>query len=1141
MTFDEVLAQVQELLQREQRVSYRGLKRRFALDDDYLEDLKEELIGAKRIATDEEGRFLVWTGAAPVPSFQFQVSSSPQPLSPGTQPPSGERRQLTVLFCDLVGSTALSTQLDPEDLRAVVRQYQQTCAEVIQRHEGYIAQYLGDGLLVYFGYPTAHEDDARRAVRVGLEIVEEMRGQVTGNGGQRGQQSLQVRIGIHTGLVVIGDIGTSGRTEQLALGETPNIAARIQGLAEPNSVIISAATQHLIEGQFESQPFGSHLLKGIATPIAVYHVQSERQSASPLAGRASLTPLVGREQEVGLLIDRWEQAKEGRGQVVLLSGEPGIGKSRLAYTLREQVTAEGSLLYEARCSPYHQHSALYPLIEVMQHTLLLTRQDTDEEKVVKLERTLALYNMQDSLPLFTALLALPTPATSAPLTLTPQKQKERTLQALLQVMMAQAERQATVSVWEDLHWADPSSLEFLSLLIEQLPTTKLLLVLTFRPEFTPPWKPRSHLSQLVLNRLGKKQVEAMIEQAAAGNQLSSDVIEQIRVKTDGVPLFVEELTKSVVEARGQGTGDGGRDGKPVGVLAIPATLQEALLARLDRLSTARQIAQLGATLGREFSYELLLAVAPTNETDLQAALAKLVEAEILYQRGVGEQARYFFKHALIQDTAYQSLLKSTRLQYHQQIAQVLEEHFPDTKATQPELLAHHYTEANLIKQAVPYWQQAGQNATQRSANAEAISHINKGLELLKTLPDTIERAQQELPLQIALGTPLIGTKGWGAPELEKVYSRAQELCHQIGDTPQLFPVLVGLLAFHGIRGELRTGRERGEQLLNLAQSVHSPDLLLEVHMALGFALLFLGEFISARVHLERASALYDLQQHRGHAFLYGQDPGVASLFFTAYLLWVLGYPDQALRSIAHSRSLAQEVAYPYSQALALMHSSIINYLRREAHAAQEHAEACIALSTEQGFPQYFASCTLTRGWALSERRQEHDAISAMHQVIITMKAAGLKSMIPYSQAILAEVYGKAGQTEPGLTLVTEALALVNQTEGRWYEAELYRLKGELTLQKFQVLSNPQPLKPSPQAEVEQEAEGYFLKALDIAQKQQAKSWELRASTSLARLWQQQSKTADAHKLLADMYNWFTEGFDTKDLQEAKALIEELSQ
>ena len=797
---------------------------------------------------------------------------------------------------------------------------------------------------------------------------------------------------------------------------------------------------------------------------------------------------------------------------------------------------------------------MYPLIEVLERTLLLNRQDTDTEKVEKLERALALYNMQETVPLFTVLLSLPTPPQYPSLTLTPQKQKERTLQALLQLLVAQAERQATVSVWEDLHWADPSSLEFLTLLIEQIPTTKLLLVLTFRPEFVPPWKPRSHISQLVLNRLGKRQVEAMIEKVTADKELSAEVIEQIRLKTDGVPLFVEELTKSVVEARReQVTGDRGQSGRTVGPLAIPATLQEALLARLDRLSTARQVAQLGATLGREFSHELLQAVSPLSETDLHTALDKLVEAEILYQRGTGEQARYFFKHALIQDTAYQSLLKSTRQQYHQQIAHVLEERFPDIKETQPELLAHHYTEAGLIEQAIPYWQQAGQNATQRSANAEAISHITKGLELLKTLPDTPEHAQQELMLLIAQIGPLTGMRGWGAPELEPISTRARKLCEQVGETPQLFPVLLALQASYLWRGEPQTACELGMQCLRIAQRSQDLDLLLGAHGILGWNLLFLGELVSARTHTEQSIALYDPQQHRALAFVYGQDFGAAGLSCAAYILWDLGYPDQALARITQARLLAEELGHPYSLAMTLYHSGKIYRSRHEPHFAREYAEACMTLSVEQGFPQFLAVSTLEKSWAISEQGQGGDHIPQMRQILTSLQAVGMKGMVSSYLVLLAEMYEKERRVEEGLTLLAEALALANQTDHGWGKPELYRLKGTLTLQSKTSLeqvsdksqtgqdksevTNPQHPTPSTQAEAE--AEACFLKAIDIAQKQQAKSWELRASTSLARLWQSQGKTAEAHKLLSDVYNWFTEGFDTKDLQEAKALLESL--
>jgi class 3 adenylate cyclase/predicted ATPase len=1138
MSFDEVLDQVRELLRQRGRSSYGALKRRFDLDDAYIEDIKGELIKAERVAVDENGEVIVWTGVNAEGEKAKQRKGETGEDSGSQTPNAGlnaaERRQLTVVFCDLVGSTALSAQLDPEDYRTLVQQYQQICTEVIRGHEGYLAQYLGDGLLVYFGYPTVHEDDARRAVRTGLEIVVALRERDVG---AQHAAPLQIRIGIHTGLVVVGEIGSTEKRELLALGETPNVAARLQGLAEPNTVIVSAATQRLVEGQFESQPFGSHLVKGIDTPLAVYRVQSERQSASPLANRMTLTPLVGREQEVGLLVDRWEQAKEGRGQVVLLSGEPGIGKSRLAYTLREHVTNEGSLLFEARCSPYHQHSAFYPLIDVLRRTLLLTRQESEEESIVKLDRALALYGMQESLPLFTALLSLPTPAQHTPLNLTPQKQKERILQALVQLLAAQAERQATVLVWEDLHWADPSSLEFLALLIDQIPTSKLLLMLTFRPEFTPLWKPRSHISQLVLNRLGKKQVETMIEKVTEGKTLPTEVIEQIRVKTDGVPLFVEELTKSVVES----VGVHGR--APLETLAIPATLQEALLARLDRLSTARQLAQLGATLGREFSYELIQAVTPVSQAALQAALEKLVEAEILYQRGMGEQVRYFFKHALIQDTAYQSLLKSTRQQYHQQIANVLEEQFPDTKTTQPELLAHHYTEAGLIEKAIPYWSEAGQKASQRFANEEAISYLTTGLELLKTLPDTPERAQEELILQLALGVPLMAGKGWSAAEIGQVFLRAHELSLQIEETPLLFPALYGLAAFYSQRGEYQIGQDLMERCLGLARRTKDIESILMVDYLISGLSAHRGDFAKSQEYYEHALIHYDFAQHRSLAFRFGVDPAAGCHLYAALTSWYFGYPDQARKRAQVAWSFAQRLTHPASQVWTRLLIPWTHLLRRETRLSQEEAEITIDLAIEKEQIQPLAIGTVFKGYALAEQGQAEEGLALMQQGLTAFYATGARVFNSVFLVWQAQVCEWLGREEDGIAILTEAHAFIEETGERMVEAELYRLKGELTLQKESKVqslksqvADPQPLTPEPRGE----AEACFLKAIDIAQKQQAKPWELRASTSLARLWQQQGKKADAHKLLSEVYNWFTEGFDAKDLQEAKVLLEELS-
>ncbi|MBI3303724.1 MAG: AAA family ATPase, partial [Deltaproteobacteria bacterium] len=663
------------------------------------------------------------TGKRKKVSSEFGVQKSPESgvRSSESGPVPAERRQLTVMFCDLVGSTALSEQLDPEEWREVVRTYHQVSAEVFGRFAGHVAQYLGDGLLVYFGYPVAHEDDAQRAVRAGLEIVGAIHELPLPHTGL--QRPLQVRIGIHTGLVVVGEVGGGDKREQLALGETPNIAARVQGIADPDTVVISSATHRLAEGYFQYLALGPQTLKGVSTLVEVYRVlgESGSQSRFEVAVRTGLTPLVGRDEELGLLLKRWEQVKEGGGQVVLLSGEPGIGKARLVEELKERVAKEGYTRIEFRCSPYYQNTAWYPVIEHIQRLLQFRRDDSPEEKLAKLERGLREYHLplQEGVPLLAALLSLPHPDGYPPLTLSPQKQKQKTQEALVAWLLAEAERNPLLAAWEDLHWADPSTLEFHGLLIDQAPTARVLTLMTFRPEFSPPWGPRAHLTQLTLGRLGRREVEAMVEEITDGKVLPAEVLQQVVSKTDGVPLFVEELTKMVLEA---GVYVGATHASP-SMLAIPTTFHDSLMARLDRLSTAKEVAQLGATLGREFTYEVIQAVWPQHDETLQQGLQQLVEAEILYQRGLEPQARYLFKHALIQDTAYQSLLKSTRQQYHRQIAQVLAERFPETVETQPELVAHHYTEAGLIEQALPYWQKAGERASQRSAYVEAVAHL----------------------------------------------------------------------------------------------------------------------------------------------------------------------------------------------------------------------------------------------------------------------------------------------------------------------------------------------------------------------------------------------------------------------------------
>jgi predicted ATPase/class 3 adenylate cyclase len=1142
--FVAIVDQVIALLRQRGRVTYRTLQLQFTLDDAQLAALKDELLYSQPYLVDDAGRGLVWTGdTGETPALSPSPPSSASAALPHTQTghgarlsadraaPEAERRQLTVLFCDLVDSTALSSQLDPEDWREVVRAYQTTCAEVIQRFEGHIAQLLGDGLLVYFGYPQAHEDDVQRAVRTGLVMVEAM-AILNRRLGQRHGVRLAVRVGIHTGLVVVGEMGGGGRQEQLALGDTPNIAARLQGLAAPNTVVISAATQQLIQGYFTCHTLGAQTLKGVATPLWVYQVgrATEVQQRFDVAAARGLTPLVGREHEVALLRERWAQVQAGQGHIVVLTGEAGIGKSRLVQAVKDEMSSATALRIEYRCSPYHQHSALYPVIAHLERVLAWHQNETPEDRLRKLEEALRPYPLPlaEVGPLLATLLSLPLPEDRyPPLTLTPQRQKQKTLEALLTWLLALTERQPVLFIVEDLHWIDPSTLEFLTLLVEQGPTARLLTLLTCRPEFQPPWGLRTHLTPIALQRLPESQVEVMIARVTGGKALPPEVVAHIVAKTDGVPLFVEELTKTVLESgllresqrHYELTG-------PLPPLAIPATLHDSLMARLDRLAMVKAVAQLGAVLGRTFSYELLQAVTPLDEASLQQALARLVDAELLYQRGVPPQATYLFKHALIQDVAYQSLLKSTRQQFHQRIAQVLETRFPAVVEAQPELVAQHYTAAGCAEQAVSYWQWAGQHASDRSAHLEAISHFTTGIELLKSLPETPERTQQALTLYIALGAALQMTKGLAAPEVEHAYTQARALCQQVGETPQLIPVLFGLWRFYTVRPQLHTARELGETLLRLAQQAHDSALAVIAHYALGVTWYLLGALSAARTHLEEAIARYAPDQRRVLVFHMGQEPGVACRIYAAATLWLLGYPEQALARLHDTLALAHELSHPYSLAFVWLWAAYVSQFRRDVPAVHEHAEAAIVLSTEQGFIFWAAIGTSCRGWAPAMQGQGEEGMAQARQGIATVRATGAALIVPYFCTLLAEVYDHLGHPEDGLQTLAEAHTLVEQQEERWWEAEISRLRGILLLRQTMTQ--------------QEEAEACFQRALDVARHQEAKSLELRAAMSLARLWQHQGKRAEAYDLLAPIYGWFTEGFDTADLQEAKALLDGLA-
>jgi class 3 adenylate cyclase/predicted ATPase len=1035
------------------------------------------------------------------------------------------------MFCDLVDSTALSGPLDPEDWRNVVRAYQRVCTEVIQRFDGHVAQFLGDGLLVYFGYPVAHEDDAQRVVRTGLGIldaIEDLQQELKRDKGI----PLAVRVGIHTGLVVIGEMGGQGRQEQLALGEVPNVCSRIQGLAAPNTIAISEATYRLVQGYFECQDFGAQTLRGVSEPVHVYRVLQESGARGRLdvAGARGLTPLVGRESEVTLLLERWEQAKAGHGQVILLSGDAGIGKSRLVQRLKEQVANQPHTCWECRSLSYFENTALFPLTDLFQRLLRFHAEDTLDEKVEKLEYALSQYRLplEESVALFAPLLSLPVSANRyPPLHLSPQRQRQKTLESLVAIVLELAERQPVLFILEDLHWTDPTTLEWLNLLIDQTPTTSLLVLLTCRPYFQPAWHHRSYLTEITVHRLSPAHVEQIVTRMTAGKTFPAEVLQQIMTKTDGVPLFVEEMTKALLES-GQLTAVNGHY-ELIGSLstfAIPTTLQDSLMARLDRLVTAKAVAQYAAVIGRQFAYDVLHMVSQLDASTLQRELGRLVKAEIVYQRGIPPQSTYVFKHALIQDAAYQSLLKSTRQHYHQRIAQVLEAQFPETTARQPELLAHHYTAAGLIEQSVVYWYKAGQRAIERSAHVEAIAHLRQGLALLQTLPETPERVQREVDMLIALGVSQIATQGFAAPEVGETYTYARQRCQHLEDPYQLFPMLRGLWNYSLVRAEYQTAHALGEQLLTLAQQSQDSAMRLAAHRALGTTLFNLGTAAEAHTHFTQGIALYDPHQHRTSAFLYGDDAGVVCHSFAPWTLWMLGYPAQGLARSQEAVLLAQHHGHPFSLGFALCWAGVFHQFRREVRATQERAEAACSLAMAQGFPSWMAQGAILRGWALAQQGQAQEGIAQIEQGLRSFRATGAEIERSYFLALLAEAYGMMGQPETGLTRLTEALALVDTTGEHWYEPELYRLKGELLLQQS--------------ADHHAEAESCFHHALEIARNQQAKSFELRTATSLAKLWQQQGKRQEAHDLLAPVYHWFTEGFDTADLQEAKALLDELT-
>ena len=836
---------------------YKALFAENRVDADVLPDLTDADLEKLGIPLGDRKRLL-----KAIAALSPRIAERTRAASPQAEAQAAQRRQLTVMFCDLVGSTALSGALDPEDYREVMQAYQETCAADVGRYDGHVAKYLGDGVLAYFGYPRAHEDDAERAVRAGLAIVEAMPRLKP-----REDLTLEARIGIATGLVVVGDVLGAGVAEEGAVsGETPNLAARLQALAAPGTVVVSERTRGLLEGVFEWEDLGAHRLKGFANPVCVARVTGESSFESRFdAARAGhLTGFVGREHELALLEERWTRAGEGEGQVVLLSGEAGIGKSRITRALLDRVADDPHTRLRYQCSPHHANSAFYPFITQLERAAGFAVDDDDDTKLDKLEALLGqgLRDIADSVPLFAALLSVPTGDRYPPLELAPQPQKQRTQAAILDQLEGLAERQPVLLVFEDLHWADPTTLEVLEQMVDRVLALPVLAVITTRPESQPAWTRRSHTTTLSLNRLGRRQGAAIVSDLTGGKAMPEVVLDQILEKTDGVPLFVEELTKTVLESGLlEERDDSYVLSGPLPSFAIPNTLHDSLIARLDHLAPVKEIAQTGAVIGREFAHKLLSAASGSPEDELDEALGQLVESELVFRRGAPPDATYVFKHALVRDAAYGSLLKSRRQALHARIFRVIEEDFPNLAETEPALLAHHATNAGLSAAAVDHWLRAGQREAAQSANIEAIGHLRTGLDLLETLPEDDQRDRLELSYLIALGPALMATAGWDADEVDRSYSRARLLARKTDQPAVLFPAVWGLWLVAHAGGMADRARTLHEEVVELARAEGDETLILQAHHAGGSTMLSEGLLHEAQQEIDNGVAIYRREKH----------------------------------------------------------------------------------------------------------------------------------------------------------------------------------------------------------------------------------------------------------------------------------------
>jgi len=1048
-----------------------------------------------------------------------------------TAPPqdTAERRQVTVMFSDLVGSTALSARMDPEDLREIISAYQKRVVETVHRFDGFVARYMGDGVLVYFGYPQAHEDDAERAVRAGLELI-------TAVTALKPHAPLQTRVGIATGLVVVGDLIGSGDTQERSMiGDTPNLAARLQGIAGPNMVVICDSTRKLLGNLFELEHLGSKDLKGISGLARAWAALRATSVASRFDAlhATGMTALVGREEESELLLRRWLRANSGEGQVVLLSGEAGIGKSRLTAGLLEGVAAEPHTRLRYFCSPQHTDSAFYPIIGQMERAAGLVPDDTPQARLDKLDAMLARTSTSaEDAALIAEMLSLPNDGRYPTVQLMPEQRRQRTLDALTSQLEALTRSSPVLITFEDAHWSDPTSLEAFGRSVDRIATLRVMLIMTFRPEFDPPWIGRPHVTSLTINRLAQREAGAIIDHLVGSHVLPASIRQDIIDRTDGIPLFVEEMTKAVLEAESEDAVERIAAAVPFPALAVPASLHASLMARLDRLGVAKEVAQVGAAIGRTFSHSLLAAVARRPEVELESAIDRLIAAGLLFRQGVPPHATYLFKHSLVRDTAYGTLLRRPRAALHARIADTLESQFLDVAERQPELLARHRTEAGLIDKAAALWGKAGQRSLERSALVEAAEQLTRALAQIETLPATPELRREQIKLQVALITPLMHVKGYAASETKAAAERARVLIEQaeaLGEPPEdpllLFSVLhsfwtASFVAFNG-----DALRELAGQFLTLAEKQKATVPLMIGHRIMG-SVLHTGAFAEGRGHLDRAIALYDPAKHRPLATRFGQDVRVAALSYRSWALWLLGYPEAALADTSQALEDARSIGQAATLMYALVHAWFTHIQCGNYAIANTEADELVSLGKEKGALFWKALGMSVQGCLLVLTGKAKDAVQLITSGMTALRSTGSTLWMPLHLPYLARAYAELGQLNNARRCIDEAITAAEKAKERWHEADIYRMAGEIVLM-------------SPESDATK-AGAYFERALTLARKQQAKSWELRAAMSMARLWRDQGKRDEARDLLAPVYNWFTEGFDTRDLKEAKALLDALA-